>query len=149
MTRPLTITLIGAPVAFARARINRTGHHFTPAPQRNTAATLRLLAQTEMQAAGIATYAEPIALVLRAEFPVPASWSKKKKAAALLGIVRPGKPDLDNVAKLASDALNHVAFVDDSLIAELRAEKRYSLEPKLVITVRPLLRPALRAEAAE
>ena len=149
MTRPLTIVMMGVPTAFARTRINRTGHHFTPAPQRNTAAALRMLAQTEMQAAGIATYAEPIAMHLRAEFPVPASWSKKKKAAALLGIVRPGKPDLDNVAKLASDALNHVAFVDDSLIAELRAEKRYSNEPKLVLTIRPLLRPIERAEAAE
>lgn len=149
MTRPLTITLLGVPTAFARARINRTGHLFTPAPQRNTAATLRLLAQAEMTAAGIGTYNEPISLVLRAEFPVPASWSKKKKAAALLGIVRPGKPDIDNVTKLAQDALNHVAYADDALIAELRAEKRYSNEPKLVLTIRPLLRPLERAEAAE
>jgi Holliday junction resolvase RusA-like endonuclease len=152
MTRPLTIVLMGAPVAFARTRISRTGGLFTPMPQRNAAATLRVIAQTEMQAAGIATYHEPISLILRAELPIPASWSKKKRAAAILGIVRPGRPDLDNIVKLCSDALNHVAYADDALIAELRAEKRYGLAPKITLSIVPILRPVAElplAEAAE
>lgn len=142
MTRPLTIILMGAPTAYARTRLSRSGHLFTPSPQRNAAAALRMAAQAEMKAAGISTYVEPVSLVLRAELPIPASWSKKKRAAAVLGLVRPGRPDLDNIVKLALDALNHLAFADDALICELRAEKRYSLEPKLTVTVRPLLRPA-------
>lgn len=148
MTRPLTIVLMGAPTAYARVRTGN-GAFFTPAPQRNAAATLRMACQTEMQAAGIATYHEPISLILRAELPIPGSWSKKKKHAALLGIIRPGRPDLDNILKLCSDALNHVAYADDALIAELRAEKRYSLEPKITLSIVPLLRPIERAEAAE
>ena len=149
MTRPLTVILLGEPTAWARTRVSSTGHLFTPPRQRNVAAALRMACQTEMQAAGIATYHEPISLILRAELPIPASWSKKKKAAALLGIIRPGRPDLDNILKLCSDALNHVAYADDALIAELRAEKRYSGEPKITLSIVPLLRPVERAEAAE
>lgn len=149
MTRPLTIVLLGEPTAWARTRVSSTGHLFTPARQRNTAAALRMAAQTEMTAAGIATYTEPVSVTLRAEFAVPRSWSKKKRRAGILGLIRPGRPDIDNLWKLASDAFNHVVFTDDALVAELHCEKRYSLEPKLVITVRPLLRPVERAEAAE
>lgn len=149
MTRPLTIILLGEPVAWARTRIAGHGALFTPARQRNVAAALRMAAQAEMEKAGIATYTEPVSVTLRAEFGIPASWSKKKRAAGILGILRPGRPDLDNVWKLCSDAFNFVVFRDDSLVAELHCEKRYSLEPKLTITVRPLLRPVERAEAAE
>ena len=151
MTRPLTVVLLGEPTAWARTRVSRTGHLFTPRPQRNTAAALRMAAQTEMQKLGISTFCEPLSLSLRAEFAIPASWSKKKRGAAILGMLRPGRPDIDNIIKLVNDAFNYVVFRDDALIAEIRAEKRYSLEPKLTITVRPLLRAqdALPLEAAE
>lgn len=36
-----------------------------------------------------------------------------------------GRPDLDNVVKLVLDALNGLAFLDDALVCELAASKRW------------------------
>jgi Holliday junction resolvase RusA-like endonuclease len=48
---------------------------------------------------------------------VPKSWPKKKRALALEGGLRPtSTPDLDNVEKLCLDALNKIAYRDDSQV---------------------------------
>ena len=45
------------------------------------------------------------------------------------------KPDCDNIAKICLDALNGIAYPDDSQIVELVVEKRYSEEPRVIITL--------------
>jgi Holliday junction resolvase RusA-like endonuclease len=151
--QPITVSLLGEPVAFARMRIAaRTGAHFVPAPQRNAMAALRIEAANTMLHMGAAVLDEPVSVELLAELPIPASWSKKRRNLAILGIIRPGtRPDLDNIVKLASDAmLNGVVVRNDTLVVELHARKIYGLQPKLVITVSPLavVQPALKLEAA-
>lgn len=139
MTVPVTIILLGEPVPFARSGHNG-GQHFTPAKQRNTAAALRIEAQQVMLAANHeqAVFNEPLRMDLTAEFSIPASWPKRKRDAALAGEARPGKrPDIDNLYKLAADALNGVVYRDDALIVEARLRKVYSATPKIVVTVQP------------
>jgi Holliday junction resolvase RusA-like endonuclease len=87
---------------------------------------------------------EPVSVELLAELPIPASWSKKRRNLAILGLIRPGtRPDLDNLFKLAADAmLNGVVVRNDTLVVEIRARKIYGLQPKLVVTVRPVTAPA-------
>jgi Holliday junction resolvase RusA-like endonuclease len=117
----------------------RSGAHFVPSPQRNAMAALRIEAANTMLQMGAAVLDEPLQLDLLAEFPIPASWSKKKRNAAVLGVVRPtGRPDLDNVYKLMADAFNGVVFRDDALIVTMRCRKIYGPQPKLVVTVSPL-----------
>lgn len=140
MTRePITIVLMGEPVPFARMRLSRTmGGHYIPTPQRNAMAALRIVAADAMRQEGGALFDEPVSLDLLAEFPIPMSWSRKKRTAALLGLIRPGKkPDLDNLCKLATDALNTVVYRDDALIVEVRARKVYGGQPKLIVTIQP------------
>lgn len=48
------------------------------------------------------------------------------------------KPDVDNYIKSTLDALNGVLWDDDSQIVKLTAEKRYSENGKIVITVTQL-----------
>lgn len=58
---------------------------------------------------------------------IPASWSKKRRAEALAGVIRPtGRPDLDNVVKAILDSLNGRMWHDDSQVVSLHAEKRYA-----------------------
>jgi Holliday junction resolvase RusA-like endonuclease len=151
-TQPITVSLLGIPCAFARMRIAaRTGAHFVPAPQRNAMAALRIEAANTMLHMGAAVLDEPVSVELLAELPIPASWSKKRRNLAILGLIRPsGRPDLDNLWKLMADAFNGVVFRDDALIVEARARKIYWLQPKLVVTVSPLavVQPALKLEAA-
>ena len=59
--------------------------------------------------------------------------SKAKCAAALNGTTRPlTKPDVDNFAKVI-DALNGIAWRDDSQVVHLVVTKQYSDRPRLEI----------------
>ena len=83
-------------------------------------------------------------LEITVDLPVPASWSGKRRDAALRGDIRPtSRPDTDNYVKAALDAINAIAVADDSLVVELAAEKRYAPVPCLTITITPL--PAVPA----
>lgn len=150
---PITIILLGTPTPFARMRLSRGGVHFVPTEQRNATAALRYEAQAVMQLLGAALFDEPLSLHLLAEFPVPASWSKKKRDRAILGEVRPaGRPDIDNLYKLAADAMSGIVYRDDALVVECWLRKVYGVQPKLVVTVAPIFAPAAvkppRANAA-
>lgn len=53
------------------------------------------------------------------------------------GTVRPSrKPDVDNVLKAVLDALNGVAYKDDSRVVHVAASKFYSNDPKIVIRIK-------------
>ncbi len=61
----------------------------------------------------------PVIMTVRAYFPIPNSASKKLREQMILGNLRPTKkPDLSNVEKAVEDALNTIAFRDDSAIVE-------------------------------
>lgn len=61
--------------------------------------------------------------------PIPQSWSKKRKAEAE-NQPHQLKPDIDNLLKALFDA----ALKEDSGIYSIRAEKRYSETPRIVIS---------------
>ena len=142
MTDAVTITIGGEPVAKGRARMTRRGFAYTPNATRKYESHGRLAAQLAMDGR------PPIAMPVRAEIvidlPVPASWSAKRRDAALRGDVRPTtRPDADNFVKATLDAINAIAIADDSLVVELVASKRYATVPALTIVITPL--PAFAA----
>ena len=78
----------------------------------------------------------PLKLTITAYFPIPSSASKKKKELMLAGIIRPTiKPDWDNIGKIVTDALNHLAYDDDKQIVEAIVRKLYSDEPRVEIEI--------------
>lgn len=135
---PVTISLAGDPQGKGRARAFRRGNfigHYTPEKTRSYEGMIRTAAMDAMGKR--APFDGPVEFVMRAIFPVPASWSAKKRTAAILGDIKPGKkPDLDNIAKAWNDALNGVVFRDDSLIVKATYEKRYGPQPLVVAMVR-------------
>jgi Holliday junction resolvase RusA-like endonuclease len=136
---PVTVVLLGEPVAWARAAGGRTRALFTPKKQRNNAAALKIAAQQEMLSRGQPPFACALVGQITAEMAIPSSWSKKKQISARLGNIWPAKrPDLSNICKQIEDALNGVVFVDDALIVRYDTmQKRYSDQPKIVVTYRP------------
>lgn len=46
----------------------------------------------------------------------------------------PGRPDIDNVVKIALDALNGVMFEDDAQVYQVTAHKKYG-DPMILITI--------------
>lgn len=69
-------------------------------------------------------------------YPIPSSASKKNKEKMLNHIIRPiVKPDLDNIEKIIYDALNGIAYKDDSRIVEQRCAKFYSETPRVEVII--------------
>lgn len=79
----------------------------------------------------------PIRMVINAYYPIAKSDSKKKQQQKLNGEVRPYniKPDIDNVIKVICDALNEVAYKDDTQIVELGTSKYFSDRPRVEVTI--------------
>ena len=143
MTGAVTITIGGEPVAKGRPRMTRKGFVYTPAATRKYESHARLAAQFVMN--GRPPISVPVRAEIVVDLPVPASWSGKRRDAALRGDIRPTtRPDADNYVKAALDAVNSIVIADDSLVVEIDAVKRYATVPQLVITITPL--PALTAQ---
>jgi len=77
----------------------------------------------------------PFNLDVIANFNVPVSLSKKKQHELLCHEYHTKKPDIDNIVKVILDALNEVAFNDDSQLVFLTASKRYTNKPTSVEVV--------------
>lgn len=77
-----------------------------------------------------------VCLVVRAFYPIPKSWPLWRQREARIGIMAPEvKPDWDNIGKACSDAMNGVVYRDDVAIVTACLLKRYSLDPRVEITV--------------
>lgn len=117
----------GKPIGKARPRVNTYTHRaYTPPATKNYEATVR---SSYMNAAppGERLHTGPVRVQIMAYYPIPKSWNKARKRAAMAGETRPEvKPDLDNCAKAILDALNGLAYEDDASITDLTIHKRYA-----------------------
>ena len=73
---------------------------------------------------------------MTAYYPIPKSTSRKKKEEMIAGHLRPAKkPDIDNIIKSILDALNGVAYHDDTQVVAVFAEKYYSDTPRVEVEI--------------
>lgn len=125
----------GEPQGKARPRVVR-GHAYTPQKTRDYE---RLIASTFKQAAfreGFKPINGPVELTIIARFPVPKSYSKKRREACLRGCEQPTKkPDFDNIAKACGDSLNGLAYDDDSQIVKSTITKIYHQIPGIDVFI--------------
>ena len=63
---------------------------------------------------------------------IPKSWSKRRKEEAKYPV---SKPDIDNVYKIVSDALNGIVWKDDSQVVHGEIWKKYSDFPRVDIDI--------------
>ncbi len=125
----------GIPVGKGRPRMTRSGHCFTPQKTRIYEDKIALFAHEAM--AGCPPLEVPLAIDVTAIFPVPESWSKKKKQQALNCEIFPGKPDIDNVMKTL-DGMNGIVWKDDAQICTATVRKLYGVVPSLLVDVQPV-----------
>lgn len=77
---------------------------------------------------------EQLAMELQIYQAVPKSVSKKKAQEMLEDKVKPTKkPDIDNILKSVCDALNKVAYTDDTQIVEMKIQKHYAENSYMVV----------------
>lgn len=131
----------GRPRAFVRGGKIGT---YTPEKTRNAEAMVRAIAHEAM--AGRALLDGPIALQIIVHIVPPASWSKKRRNAAMFVT---GKPDSDNICKTVADSLNGICYRDDSQIAVLSIGRYYTLTgpERVEVNVRSLTAESLQVAA--
>lgn len=133
----VSFTVPGEPIGKGRPRATtRAGHAALYTPKK-TANYESLIAHAAHQAmAGAAPVEFACQVQLSITVGVPASWSKKKQAAALAGHVLPTKkPDTDNVVKAVFDGMNGVVWRDDVQAVDLFVRKRYGAAPCVFVRV--------------
>ena len=118
-------TIPGEPKGKGRPQFSTKGGYARAITPEATANYENLVKVSFLQAHGKAEpYAKDVPLVAKisAFFSIPQSASKKKQAAMEAGIIKhTHKVDSDNIAKICLDALNKLAYYDDSQICELYA----------------------------
>lgn len=77
-----------------------------------------------------------VKMQILATFGIPKSASKKKATEMLEGSIRPlKKPDADNIAKIVADALNGIAYKDDTQLVEIEVRKIYGNLPRITVNL--------------
>ena len=130
----LVFQVPGEPVGKGRPRFTRQGRAYTPA---KTAKYENLVSLGFQQMyPNHVPFENAVEMKMIAYFSIPKSWSKKKHQQAVLNQIFPTKkPDTDNIAKV-KDALNGIAFKDDSQVVKETIIKRYAEVPKLIIYIK-------------
>lgn len=137
----IQFTVLGCPIGKQRPKFSTFNGHataYTPAKTVNYENLVRLSYQ---QQCNNKPYEKdvPLKAEIAAYFPIPKSTSKKKRQMMLEGKIRHTKKcDADNLAKSILDALNGIAFYDDSQVCELSVSKLYSDNPRAEITIREI-----------
>ena len=126
----------GEPRGKGRPRFSKTGHTYTDSETR--AYENKIVAYYRKQLGGFrwpdSTF---VSVQVTAYYPIPKSATKAATAAMREGTMLPSrKPDIDNVMKIVLDALNSVAYKDDSRVVRVEAQKVYSDMPRLEIRMR-------------
>lgn len=131
------IVIPGKPVGKQRPKATIRGHHACVYTPKETKLYERYVVAMFLQAYPCARPLEgEVRGYIKAFYPIPLSTSKKRKQAMLDGSIRPlVKPDLDNVEKIIYDALNGIAYTDDSHITAMAITKHYSNNPRVEITI--------------
>lgn len=134
MNEVIRITVPGQPQGKGRARVCLRGGYARAYTPDSTAAYENLI-KLAYGNRGISVV--PVELAVTAYYRIPKAFSKKKRNEALSGAVRPQtKPDIDNVVKVVCDALNKVAYNDDTQVVKIVAEKYYGETPGIVIEIK-------------
>ena len=124
-------TIPGPAQAKQRPRVNRnTGRIYTPGATHKYEKLVK-----ESYGDNPCFEDQFISIKITFKFGVPKSYSKKKRAEALAGDLRPTKADIDNYIKSVLDGLNKVAFLDDRYIFSIEASKIFAEEAETIVEI--------------
>jgi Holliday junction resolvase RusA-like endonuclease len=125
------MTIPGQPVAKGRPRVCKWGT-YTPEKTVNYETLVKELYSIN----NFPKLSGQLRMEIKSYFTIPKSASALKRIMMSTGQIRPVKrPDLDNLVKIIADALNTIAYDDDSQIVTAIAEKYYSYLPRVEVNI--------------
>lgn len=128
----MKLIIEGNPTPWMRAK-RHGSRYFDAQKKKKEAYWLSVISQTNRSE----PYLTALRLIIIFHLTIPISWSKKMQQRALKRVYST-TPDLDNLIKFVFDAFNGLLWKDDALIAEVRAMKVYSQNPRTEITIEEL-----------
>jgi len=120
----IVVTIPGKPMGEPRAAhrvVNGFARKFVPKASQEYRAIIQTHVAEAMKQTGAQTFVGPVMVYITALFELPKSKHKKKHPPRLDWCTK--KPDTDNIAKIVCDALNGVAWMDDSQVVTLNVAK--------------------------
>jgi Holliday junction resolvase RusA-like endonuclease len=122
----------GEPCGKGRAKFARRGNFVSTYTPDKT-----ILYENLVKACFVGEYTEkPLSVEIFIYHSIPKSTPKKYIGDMLKGKIRPTKkPDIDNICKVILDALNGVAYKDDTQVYHLEATKRYGEIPSVEVYI--------------
>jgi len=130
----IRFTIPGSPMGKGRVRISKGGFCFTPENTMNYENLIKVTCIEKCEQRQ-ANYAGQVAVDITAFYPIPSSYTKKKQQNIRDGARPVKKPDLDNIAKIVLDALNHVAWQDDKQVVCMVLTKKYAEVPGVSVGI--------------
>ncbi len=132
-------TVPGTPRALSRPRgsfRNGKPHFYTDTKSRKHQKLIReCLAKSVEKSLVDRIKPEPIELRCSFFFRVPDSWENDDRVRAYRLGWHTSTPDLDNLVKMVSDALNGKAYVDDRQVVRVVAQKAWGASPKTNVAI--------------
>jgi Holliday junction resolvase RusA-like endonuclease len=130
----ITFSVPGEPVPQPRPRVStRGGFARAYVPAKHPVHAYRAAIANAARAAGAGVHGEPVGVLIGLVWERPKSHLRKSG-------VKPDAPqfprcDVDNAAKAVLDALNGVAWEDDSQVCSLTVAKHYGAEARTVVQI--------------
>ena len=134
----MRIVVQGEPVGKGRPKFSTRGGYaraYTPKKTEDYETEIRVAYYTQGNGE-FYQKGECLDVRIKAYFQIPKSAKKADRELMRQGKIRPSKkPDVDNVMKICCDALNGVAFYDDSQVVTGGITKWYSDNPRVEIEI--------------
>lgn len=132
----IELTVPGEPMGKGRPRWGKFGIYM---PKKTVNYETQIRERFAAEYPGFVPLNSAIRMELSIFLGIPGSESKRKQGLMEVGVIRPKKrPDLDNIEKAVMDALQSVAFRNDSQVCEVDKKKWYSRMPRLEILIKDL-----------
>ena len=125
----MELTIFGDPVPQGRPRFTKTGHAYDPQRSQNYKQLVRFwVTQQLKKLPKWKPHQNALRVSLTFHLGIPISWSKEKRTRAINGEIKPivRNGDIDNLVKSILDSCNGLLWVDDCIITDLSAKKRYT-----------------------
>jgi len=130
-------TIMGNPVAKGRPKFARRGAFMSAYTPEKTVNYENLVKHAFLEKYEANPIEDPLVVKISAYFPPLSSWPKSRKGVLTSGMLIPviKKPDVDNLQKIVLDALNQLAYKDDSQVFSILCVKYYSETPRVEVVI--------------
>ena len=127
----------GKPFGKQRPRMSRRGKFTTTYTPKETVEYENLVKLSYYNSADDTKLKGAIKAEIKGIFPLPKNTSNKQREKMISGEIKYTKKlDCDNMAKCILDALNNIAYDDDSQIYELKVSKEYGENPRVEVILK-------------